>query len=178
MLNYIDTNSTAVVSCFEKNFDKMIIDGSMDTKKSFITLVDIVYNEAIINVENPINIYIRNTIKSRIPVDFDKLSVYLIKLMRESFEIKGSMLSSKSAQKQDFYTVLKIESLGKVDQDAEGLFPILTFIIDFDSTQISMFINYLDEGDLISSIGGTFGFIMLFGEILNSQVSSILYVVF
>lgn len=176
MAEYIEANSSLAYIPFSREILQNMNDdlGGTFSNPKLITLIDVNTYQTVIKGDDLSNLLTREKRRFRIPVDQDLTSLYSIKISRESYSISGSaFLNSMNQKSRNYYSILRVDPLGKLKKT--DAFPQIGFLIEYDSTYILTTVKYLDESDLISSIGGTFGLTLLFGGLLNSILSGCLY---
>lgn len=142
----------------EKNYDR-------------IHMLNFESEKVIINLDKATRPYTKNVFKTRLPFNNVETKIFEISYKRETFDVQGSYFKNVTRQYQ-FYSIEGVNNIGSIAKTLSDNDNILTVIIDFSPTHITTKIIYLNETDLISTFGGTFGILTLVGQVLNSAFSS------
>lgn len=123
---------------------------------------------------------------SFIPLDKGKTTVYSLKFQKHviSTSLDNLIVSENSYSYFELHSIEKIvevdisSGLGKslefISQEDGLMFPRLILIYDIHSYQINIDIKYHGINDLISDLGGTFGIVSFFIQIISSYFSDIM----
>lgn len=161
------TSSNIVLTYFPNDFESIL--SSNNESAVFLNLMS---PEIILKVNNISNLIKKDSSSYRIPIVQDESSIYRITIRKESYTFAGSYIFNQQVQKRhDYYPLNTVERLGGMKWNHN--LPYLVIIFQYDKTHIYTNINYLNEQDLISSIGGSFGLMTLLGAFLNSIFASL-----
>lgn len=161
--NYTESNSVIQLLKFTDDIIQVLLTDAKDS----LMFIRLASPQITLSVNDPDVIIKKESNQFRLPISQNESKIYRINIMRETYTISGSQFFNNQRHgTYNYFVPQSAEYLGSIAKK-DGL-PYTSIVVQYDHSLNLIRINYLNEQDIISIIGGILGLMVMLGSAIDS----------